>query len=187
MAFDFKGKTVLVTGASGSGMTLLLRMAIGLEQPDSGEVFVGGQELDLLRESELSFIGHLTEQALAELRADKVFIGARAVSLQNNNSENSSAAGTEKLSGKAERETTGTTALSANSFIKEAAEGNNSEIAMAEIAQRKAQNSQVKQYAEMLLRDHKKANDELKPIAQAHGVFGGRAALILAVSDPGYR
>jgi DeoR/GlpR family transcriptional regulator of sugar metabolism len=32
--------------------------------------------------SELSFIGHITEQALAELRADKVFIGARAVSLE---------------------------------------------------------------------------------------------------------
>jgi len=36
----------------------------------------------MLRESELSFIGHLTEQALAELRADKVIIGARAVSLE---------------------------------------------------------------------------------------------------------
>lgn len=48
-----RGLMFLVTGASGSGMTLLLRMAIGLEQPDSGEVFVGGQELDLLRESEL--------------------------------------------------------------------------------------------------------------------------------------
>jgi DeoR/GlpR family transcriptional regulator of sugar metabolism len=36
----------------------------------------------MLRDSELSFIGHLTEQALAELRADKVIIGARAVSLE---------------------------------------------------------------------------------------------------------
>ena len=36
----------------------------------------------MLRDSELSFIGHLTEQALAELRADKVVIGARAVSLE---------------------------------------------------------------------------------------------------------
>ncbi len=32
------------------------------------------------RESELSFIGHITEQALAEVRADKVFIGIRAIS-----------------------------------------------------------------------------------------------------------
>ncbi|MEI7845394.1 MAG: DeoR/GlpR family DNA-binding transcription regulator [Chloroflexota bacterium] len=36
----------------------------------------------VLRDSELSFIGHITEQALAELRADKVIIGARAVSLE---------------------------------------------------------------------------------------------------------
>lgn len=36
----------------------------------------------MLRDSELSFIGHLTEQALAELRADKVIIGARAISLE---------------------------------------------------------------------------------------------------------
>jgi DeoR/GlpR family transcriptional regulator of sugar metabolism len=33
----------------------------------------------LLRQSELSFIGHITEQALAEVRADKVFIGTRAI------------------------------------------------------------------------------------------------------------
>ena len=36
----------------------------------------------MLRESELSFIGHITEQALAEVRADKVFLGTRAISLE---------------------------------------------------------------------------------------------------------
>jgi DeoR family transcriptional regulator of aga operon len=36
----------------------------------------------MLRESELSFIGHITEQAMAEVRADKVFIGTRAISLE---------------------------------------------------------------------------------------------------------
>jgi DeoR family transcriptional regulator of aga operon len=36
----------------------------------------------MLRESELSFIGHITEQALAEVRADKVFMGTRAISLE---------------------------------------------------------------------------------------------------------
>ena len=35
----------------------------------------------MLRESELSFIGHITEQALVEVRADKVFMGTRGVSL----------------------------------------------------------------------------------------------------------
>jgi len=36
----------------------------------------------MLRESELSFIGHITEQALAELRVDKVVMGARGLSLE---------------------------------------------------------------------------------------------------------
>lgn len=36
----------------------------------------------MLRDSELSFIGHITEQALVEIRADKVFMGTRGVSLE---------------------------------------------------------------------------------------------------------
>jgi DeoR family transcriptional regulator of aga operon len=36
----------------------------------------------VLRDSELSFIGHITEQALSEIRADKVIIGIRAISLE---------------------------------------------------------------------------------------------------------
>lgn len=41
-------------------------------------VSLGGQ----LRESELSFIGHITEQALAEVRVDKVIMGTRGLSLE---------------------------------------------------------------------------------------------------------
>ena len=36
----------------------------------------------MLRDSELSFIGHITGQALAEVRADKVIMGTRGLSLQ---------------------------------------------------------------------------------------------------------
>lgn len=36
----------------------------------------------MLRPSELSFIGHITEQALAEIRVDKVILGTRAISLE---------------------------------------------------------------------------------------------------------
>jgi DeoR family transcriptional regulator of aga operon len=36
----------------------------------------------MLRESEFSFIGHITELALAEVRADKVIMGTRAISLE---------------------------------------------------------------------------------------------------------
>lgn len=38
-------------------------------------IVIGG----MLRNSELSFIGHITESALNELRADKVIMGARAI------------------------------------------------------------------------------------------------------------
>lgn len=36
----------------------------------------------MLRESEFSFIGHITEQSLGEVRADKVVMGTRAISLE---------------------------------------------------------------------------------------------------------
>jgi DeoR family transcriptional regulator of aga operon len=35
-----------------------------------------------LRNSELSFIGHITEQSLSKLRADKILLGTRAISLE---------------------------------------------------------------------------------------------------------
>lgn len=41
-------------------------------------IILGG----MLRDSELSFIGHITEKALTEVRADKVIMGARAVSVE---------------------------------------------------------------------------------------------------------
>jgi len=45
------------------------------DTPEITLVGLGG----LLRRSEMSFIGHITEQALAEVRADKVIIGIRAI------------------------------------------------------------------------------------------------------------
>jgi DeoR family transcriptional regulator, aga operon transcriptional repressor len=45
------------------------------QAPNISLVSLGGT----FRRSELSFIGHITEQSLAELRADKVIIGIRAV------------------------------------------------------------------------------------------------------------
>ena len=41
-------------------------------------IVIGG----LLRHSELSLVGHITEQALKELRADKVIMGMRAISIK---------------------------------------------------------------------------------------------------------
>ncbi len=48
------------------------------DYPNITVVSVGG----LLRPSEFSFIGHITEQVLKEVRADKVFIGVRAINMK---------------------------------------------------------------------------------------------------------
>ena len=56
------------------------------------------------------------------------------------------------------------------SFVKEAAAGNQSEIALAQLARQKAQNPEVKNLAQMLQQDHQKAQEKLQTIAQAHGL-----------------
>jgi phospholipid/cholesterol/gamma-HCH transport system ATP-binding protein len=52
------GETRVVFGAAGSGKTMLLKVAVGLQKPDSGRVFLFDQD-----------ITDLTEQALFDLRA----------------------------------------------------------------------------------------------------------------------
>jgi putative membrane protein len=58
----------------------------------------------------------------------------------------------------------------AKEFIKDAAQANSAEIALSELAQSKAQNSDVKQLAEMMVTDHQACNQKLQGIAQARGV-----------------
>ena len=51
-------------------------MNVLANEPGITLIGIGG----MLRQSELSFIGHIAEQAISELRADKVFIGVRSLS-----------------------------------------------------------------------------------------------------------
>ncbi|HSB27678.1 MAG TPA: ATP-binding cassette domain-containing protein [Pyrinomonadaceae bacterium] len=48
-----KGEMLLLTGESGSGKSVLLRLAIGLMKPDSGQIFIAGREIEDMDESEL--------------------------------------------------------------------------------------------------------------------------------------
>ena|SRR6185503_13015089 len=48
-----EGEMILVTGISGSGKSVLLRLAMSLLRPDSGQIFVEGREIEKLEESEL--------------------------------------------------------------------------------------------------------------------------------------
>lgn len=49
-----QGDTASIVGPSGSGKTTLLSLLAGLEKPDSGKVYLNGQDLSVLAESELS-------------------------------------------------------------------------------------------------------------------------------------
>lgn len=48
-----RGQMICVTGASDSGKSVLLRLAIGFYKPDSGQIFVGGREIQGLGEDEM--------------------------------------------------------------------------------------------------------------------------------------
>ncbi len=62
-----RGETVAVLGQSGTGKSVLLKLIIGLQQPDSGSIRIGGQEVTDLEMDELNEIrkkiGFLFQQA----------------------------------------------------------------------------------------------------------------------------
>src|ERR1700685_4395326 len=47
------GETRVVLGAAGSGKTTLLKAALGLIRPDSGKIYLFGQEITHLKEAQL--------------------------------------------------------------------------------------------------------------------------------------
>ena len=48
-----RGEMIFLTGVSGSGKSVLLRLAVGLLRPDSGQIFVEGKEIENLKEEQL--------------------------------------------------------------------------------------------------------------------------------------
>jgi putative membrane protein len=55
-------------------------------------------------------------------------------------------------------------------FMKKAAEGGLAEVELGNLAAKKAHNPEVKEFAERMVKDHTKANDELKDVASSKGM-----------------
>ena len=55
-------------------------------------------------------------------------------------------------------------------FVNDAALGGMAEVRMGELAKQKGQSADVKQFADRLVADHSKANDELKQLASKKGI-----------------
>lgn len=48
-----RGEMIFITGVAGSGKSVLMKLAIALERPDSGQVLIEGRDVGLLDETEL--------------------------------------------------------------------------------------------------------------------------------------
>ena len=69
------GDMIFLTGISGSGKSVLLRLAMGLLKPDAGQILIDGREIETLDESELIAIrGGLMGIVFQE---DSLFSGLR--------------------------------------------------------------------------------------------------------------
>lgn len=65
---------------------------------------------------------------------------------------------------------TGANAASDESFVKKASQGGLAEVKLGEIAQQRAQNPEVKEFAQHLVSEHQQANTELQQLAQTKGM-----------------
>ena len=55
-------------------------------------------------------------------------------------------------------------------FVRKAAEGGMAEVKLGQLAKEKGSNQAVKNFGDRMVRDHSKANDELKDVASKKGV-----------------
>jgi phospholipid/cholesterol/gamma-HCH transport system ATP-binding protein len=52
----FRGETKIIIGASGSGKSTILKLMMGLDKPDEGQIFVEGQDITRMKESDLATV-----------------------------------------------------------------------------------------------------------------------------------
>ena len=64
----------------------------------------------------------------------------------------------------------GESVISDQTFLKEAAEGGLAEVELGQLALEKSSNEDVKRFAQLMVEDHGKANEDLKQLATQKGV-----------------
>ncbi len=121
-----------------------------------------------------SLISYKHRKLIGGLAASVAFAAAVHAADTPATSQTTQGSGASKLSGNIEekggKSHTASMPKDARSFLKDAIEGNSAEIALAQVAERKAQNQELKQYAQMLRQEHSQANQQLQPLAQKHGL-----------------
>ena len=79
-------------------------------------------------------------------------------------------AGTNSSNGAVMNSNSGANASGGHDFLTEAASGGLAEVELGTMASTKAQNAEVKKFAQMMVTDHSKANDELKSLASKKNI-----------------
>jgi putative membrane protein len=78
--------------------------------------------------------------------------------------------GSMKPSGTQAKQTPGTTLSTDQKFVRAAAEGGMAEVELGQLAAQKASSEDVKKFAQRMVDDHSKANDQLKQIASSENI-----------------
>src|SRR5205814_4501533 len=52
----YRGETKIIIGASGSGKSTILKLIMGLDKPDEGQIFVEGEDITRLKEQQLASV-----------------------------------------------------------------------------------------------------------------------------------
>ncbi len=91
---------------------------------------------------------------------------------QSEHKRNTATAGESGHNGNASTEANGSSSVSAKdkTFMKKAAQGGLEEVELGKMVASKAKSDDVKQFAQRMVDDHKKANDQLKSLAQQKGI-----------------
>jgi putative membrane protein len=89
---------------------------------------------------------------------------------QDSSAQGATSTGGSAQSSQSESKAGGAVAQADKSFVMKAAQGGMAEVELGNLAKEKAQSDQVKQFAQRMVDDHGKANEELKSIAQQKGI-----------------